>query len=107
MVNRKVKIRYIKAYDFKAALATGVFGGITSSGLINANFFSDRVVIPDSQTIELNEIGEPQGEPIDQKDGDIVREMQSGVLMDVNTARVIAGWIQDKIKEHEEKIPKL
>jgi len=105
MPNRKVKIKYIKAYDFKATLATGVYGGISANGLINANFFVDRVVLPQYQNVEIDENGETIGVPIDEKDADIAREVICSILFDLNSAKVITDWLQSKIKEHESKLP--
>jgi len=103
MAQKKIKIRYIKSYDFKASLATGVYGGITSTGLISANFFIDRPVIPDSQDVEIEEeTGTVIGDPVDHKDGDLVRELQFGTLMDINSAKIIVKWLESKIKQHEE-----
>jgi hypothetical protein len=101
MANKSVKIRYIKAYDFKIALATGVFGGLTSNGLINVNFFHERTVIPDSQIVELDDDGNQVGRPIDEKDGDLTRELQSGILLDVKTAKIVLEWLQGKLEQHE------
>ncbi len=106
MANRNIKIRYLKAYDYKASLATGVYGGITANGMINANFFTDRTILPDSQLIEVDDKGVPIGLPKDQKDGDLLREVQTGILMDVNTAKVIVAWLDSKIEEFEKNFPK-
>jgi hypothetical protein len=105
MANRNIKIRYLKSYDYKASLATGVYGGITANGMINANFFTDRTVLPDSQIIEVDENGVQIGLPKDQKDGDLLREVQFGALMDVNTAKVIVAWLDSKIEEYEKNFP--
>lgn len=102
MANKKLKIRYIKAYDFKISLATGVFGGITANGLINANFFHERAVLPDSQIIEVDEKGVQQGKPVDEKEGDIMRELQTGILLDMNTTKVIIKWLEGKVREFEQ-----
>jgi hypothetical protein len=106
MANRTIKIKYLKAHDFKTSMATGVYGGVTNNGLINANFFTDRSVIPDYQTIEIDESGVPQGPPKDQRDSDLIREVQFSALMDVGTARVIVAWLDSKIQEYETKFPK-
>lgn len=103
---RKIEIRYFKAYDFKAFLATGVYGGISGNGLINANFFTDRVVIPNSQIVEIDENGIPIGQPVDSKEGDLAREVQTALLMDVGTAKIVVAWLQSRIKEHEDIINK-
>ena len=101
MESKKVKIRYIKAYDFKTSLATGVYGGVAPNGLININFFNDRAVLPDSETIEINEQGLQIGTLIEVKDGDIARELQTGILLDVNTARIVVRWLESRIREQE------
>ncbi len=106
MANRNIKIRYLKSYDYKASLATGVYGGITANGMINANFFTDRTILPDSQLIEVNDSGVQIGLPKDQKDGDLLREVQTGILMDLNTAKVIVAWLDSKIEEFEKNFPK-
>lgn len=106
MANRSIKIRYLKSYDYKASLATGVYGGITANGMINANFFTDRSVLPDSQLIEVDDKGVQIGLPKDQKDGDLLREVQTGILMDVNTAKVVVAWLDSKIEEFEKNFPK-
>lgn len=101
MGKKSIKIKYIKSYDYKTVLTTGIYGGLANSGLINANFFTDRTIIPKSQTIEINDAGEPIGIPIEEKDGDMTREVQIGLLMDANTAKAVVSWLQAKIDEFE------
>jgi hypothetical protein len=105
MANRKLKIKYLKAPDFKTTLATGVYGGITGNGLINANFFTDRTIIPKYQVIEVSEGGVQIGLPVDERDGDLMREVQGGILMDIQTAKVIVAWLDSKIDEFEKNFP--
>ncbi len=107
MDKRDVKIRYLKSFDFKTTLATGVYGGLSPNGLINANFFTDRIVIPESETIKLDETGTQIGPSNEVKNGDIIREIHHGVLIDVNTAKVILNWLQNQIKEHEKFTKKI
>ena len=106
MKKKTVKIKYVKSNDFKTALATGVYGGLTSTGLINANFFTDRSIIPTHQEIEVDEEGRIHGTPKDTKDGHMVREVQFGTLLDMNTARIIIDWLNTKIDEFEKGFPK-
>lgn len=98
---KKVKIKFIKAYDFKTSMSTGVYGGITGNGLININFVTDRAVIPDFQEVEIDEGGRPSGLPKDFRDSDVVREVQFGTIMDITTAKVVAGWLNRKIEEYD------
>lgn len=106
MENKKIKIKYVKSHDFKTSLATGVYGGLTNNGMINANFFTDRSIIPTHQSLDVDEEGRAIGSPKDMKDGDMVREVQFGTLMDINTAKVIIGWLNTKIEEFEKSFPK-
>jgi hypothetical protein len=101
MGNKKVKIKYLQSHDFKVSLVMGVHGGISSNGLINANFFVDRTVIPDSQIVEIDEKGKILGQPVDEKNGDITREVLFGALLDVNSAKMIVSWLETQIKNHE------
>ena len=98
---KNIKIKYLKSHDYKVTLATGVYGGITNNGLINANFFTDRPAIPDFQTIEVDDKGRAIGKPQDVKDSDLVREVQFGTLLDIRTAKVVVAWLDAKIEEYE------
>lgn len=98
---KTIKIKYLKAYDYRSSLATGVYGNVTTNGLINVNFFSDRVVLPDHQLIPIDDQGRQIGKPEDVKDGDAVRDVHFGVLMDIDTAKLVIQWLETKIKEHE------
>src|SRR5258707_1041589 len=103
MPNTKlIKIKYLKSYDFKTSLVSGIHGGTGTNGLINANFFVDRAAIPDSQIMETTETGvliKVNGET---KESDITREVQFGALFDINTAKAFVIWLQARINEYEE-----
>ena len=101
---KTVKIKYLKAHDFKTSLTTGVYGGITGNGLINVNFFTDRAVIPDYQQVDVDDKGRTLGIPKDVRDSDAIREVQFGTMMDINTAKVIVAWLDSKIDEHDKFI---
>lgn len=101
MATRKTKIRYIKAYDYKVSLANGFYGGFNTNGLFNLNFYTDRVVIPDSEEVEFDENNKKIGSTFE-KDGDSVREVQFGAVIDLKTAKMVADWLNRKVKEYEE-----
>jgi len=107
MPNKKVKVKYLKTYDFKIALVTGVYGGLGTNGLINANFFIDRVVIPNSQEFEIDDSGKQVTAAIDDKDCDVVREVQFGTFMDINTMKIFHDWLGKKIIEYDQLFPKV
>ena len=90
-------LNYIKADNFHSVLSTGVIGGITINSLIDLNFFTDRVTIPKSVTLEVDENGQQKEISRDTKTG-VIREVQFGVLMDVNTAKTLVEWLNNNIK---------
>jgi len=104
MATRVLKVRFIKSYDYKVGFSTGVHGGLSSNGLINMNFFVDRSVIPDSETVEIDEIGRKIRDIEKIKDGDAVREVQFGTLLDINSAKRVVKWLEERIKEYEDRI---
>jgi hypothetical protein len=106
MANRNIKIKYYKAHDFKTSLTTGIYGGVTPHGMINAHFFTDRNGLPDYETIELTDKGVQIGMPQQHKDGDFVREVQFGTLLDVATAKQVVDWLNQRIAEAEKNFPK-
>lgn len=93
-------IKYQKAYDFKTSFITGVLGGLSNNGLINASFFADRAALPDHQEVEIGENNSIL-KAKDIKENDIVRDVQFGCYMDINTAKLIKEWLEVRIKEYE------
>ena len=102
-MGKKIKVRYIKSNDYRVCFTTGVYGGINANGLINANFCVDRVVLPESETVELDENGKTIGPIITEKNGDSVREVQTGILMHIKTTKKVIDWLTKKVTEYESK----
>lgn len=101
--NTKITFHFKKSPDFKTALATGIYGGPTIQGLININFFVDRPPLPKSVSHEID--GERIGAEVEKevKNG-LIREVHSGILLDVNTAKSVVEWLNDKIEILENQI---
>lgn len=94
---------FIKGSDFKTVQGSGVFGGLTSSGQINMNFFTDRAPIPTRIVLDVDpNTGKVLGEKERETKNGIVREVHFGVLMDINTAKSTVEWLSEKIKQFEE-----
>lgn len=89
---------FVKNSDFRTVLASGIFGGVTPTGLINLNVFSDRAPIPKRITFEVDPgVGQLNNEvDRDSKEG-VIREVHFGMLIDINTARSIIEWLNQKI----------
>jgi hypothetical protein len=100
MLNKEVVISYVKTNDFKTTLINGVYGGISSNGLISANFFVERIPIPESETVTIDlESSRIVGPTTAVKTADVVREVQHGALLDVSTAEILIKWLQEKVTE--------
>lgn len=94
---QSITFNYIKADNFHSILATGVIGGITVNSLIDMNFFTDRVTIPQKITFEVQKSGIVSKEiGRDSKDGS-VREVHFGAIIDTKTAKSLIAWLNEKI----------
>lgn len=90
--------------SFREIHADGIYGGLTPRGLINLNFFAERFPIPKSTEFNLidnKKVGEKLEDSIDSKIG-IIREYEVGVYMQIEIAKNLSKFLQDKIKEFEE-----
>lgn len=96
----RVKFHFIKSPFFRVVHVDGVYGGITPHGYIHMAVFNERSAIPQLVEHELKD--RQVGPEIDRvsKEG-IVREIESDLLFDVETARSLAGWLTSKIEEVE------
>ncbi len=99
----KVETHYIKNHDFKTIEGSGIFGGLTNNGKINVNFFTDRAPIPKKIILEIDPLTGKIIQEIerDSKEG-IIREVQFGVLLNIDTAKNIVEWLTQKIDEYEQ-----
>jgi hypothetical protein len=95
----EIKQHFVKNNDFKTVPGSGVFGGITNSGLINMVIFTERVPLPENIILEIDdELGTIKREVSrDIKEG-TMRELQMGVLFDIETAKATADWLNSHVE---------
>lgn len=93
-----VPFHYIKSNQFRVIHADGVLGNVTPSGLIFVSFYSERGAIPQMMVHEISggQVGAEQLEERVSKKG-IVREVEVGAAMSVETATSVITWLQEKI----------
>jgi hypothetical protein len=96
---RSIKVKYIKTEDFKTVFSTGIYGGVGSNGLINMTFFVDTPAMPLFETANIDDQNKTVGERKSENDADIVREVQFGTMLDLNSAKQIYEWLGKKIEE--------
>ena len=92
--DKKLTITTVKGPDYKVMPAEGALGGVTPSQMFQINFYIEAPNIPVEVTHSLSEDGK-LGEQLSQvtQGGDIIREMQSAVLMTIPQAESLAHWI--------------
>lgn len=96
-----IDFHVIQSHDFKTLYASGLYSSTTLNGLVNLNFFIDRQPLPDLMTysIDNNVLGNEKTRII--RSG-IVREVQQGVVMDIQTAKNVITLLTSLIATHEQ-----
>jgi hypothetical protein len=94
-----VPFHYIKSNLFRVVHTDGAIGSITPAGLIFVGLYSERSAIPQIMVHEVTETGqvgpEHQDERVSKKG--IVREVEIGAMMSVDTANHLVTWLQERI----------
>lgn len=100
--DKTVDFHYIKNSDFKTVLADGTISSLTPAGYINLNFYLERFPIPDTITRKVKDgiVGEEIGQ-ISNRNG-IIREVNVGVVLDIETAKGVAKSLNELISKFDE-----
>ena len=100
----EIKFKYVYADNYNPAYINGAHGGLTPRGELVVNFYLERLDLPSSITHELLPNGalgsEVSQEPADTKNS-LVRFIESGIVLSYENARIIHGWLGERIKEME------
>lgn len=98
-----ITIHNIKNSLYRQVHVDGAHGGITPSGFINVNFFSQRGAIPKGTEFEVNSEGQITRpiKDIDNSKQGIIREFEFGTYMDINTCISIKEFLERKIEEYK------
>jgi hypothetical protein len=93
-----VQFHYIKSNAFRVGHVDGAIGSPTPSGLIFLALYNERAAIP-NMTVHDIESGQIGPERLDERVGKhgVVREIEFGAMMHVDTAKNLVTWLQEKI----------
>ncbi len=94
----RIRVKFHVPDDHKLHFATSVWGGINAKGMVEINFLHDRPAIPEVSVDHLDENGNVIKSEADYSGYDFVRVVQTGVVMDIDSARSFLKWLQDKIE---------
>ena len=103
-VGGEISFQYTYADYFRDYYANGVWGGINPHGEDIMNFFLEKNEPPEEtkhRLTDANTLEEISRKPEKQL---IVRELQAGIVLNLNVARSIRGWLDDKIRAMESTI---
>jgi len=101
-----ITFHYIKSNFFRVIYADGAFGGINPQGLIRMALYNERTPIPQTTVQPVTPEGRLGDELIDRRTAreGFVREVEVDVLLNINTAKSLIVWLQDKVKVLEAAI---
>jgi hypothetical protein len=100
----QLEFDYIKSNFFRVVYVDGVFGGISPRGMMAFAFYNERAPIPRKTAVTMVD-GIPQFGPgptsaervIDTRTG-IVREVETEVVMSIESAEALHRWLGEKIE---------
>lgn len=95
----EVKFHFEFDKDYRIVASNGVWGGITSRGDLQLDFFVERVGIPNSVVNVVTKDGTLSGEISRDPPRQFVRRLQMGVLMTLEDAERLHTFLAGRIKE--------
>ena len=105
-VAKIIKFHYSRTPSYRNYHVDGVFGGLNAKGNLHIELFNEKNPLPKTVTQEITKSG-VFGKEIkrEQQDG-ILREIECGLTLDIQTAISLRSWLDTKIKQFEEIIKK-
>ena len=99
-----LQFTYFKSNLFRVIHADGAIGGLVHRGSIFMNLFSERLPIPQQQAFQLKQdgrVGDEINEKRVEREG-VIREVEVGVVLQLNTAKALRRWLDKYIKKADE-----
>lgn len=98
-----IKYKYIFKDDYNPRYANGAYGGLTPRGEISINFFYERPALPKEQIHEMQDgnIGQLISNVPADNAATLVRVIENGVILNLQTAKQVVSWLQLKIETIE------
>ena len=99
---RQIKFKYVFPENYNPIYCNGAFGGISTHGEIIANFFLERMPIPNSMTNSVNPDGSLGGvvsvdpETLEET---VIRHVSTGIILNEESAKALHIWLGNQIQE--------
>lgn len=98
---KELFIHYKKLDNYRSFHADGFFGGPTPRGMLYIEPFIDRGITPKITKLVLSTDGHVSKEEVVECLEGAIREIECGIVMDLNTAKELQRWLGEKITEIE------
>ena len=96
----EMRVEYRKSNFFRVIRADGVHGGLGPNGrVIHLGFFTERRPIPDAEIYNVKEGVIGDRVRVEVTDAIVIREMETSLLLDLDTAISVHKWLGEKIKQ--------
>jgi len=99
-VGEKIKFHYEKSNLFRVIHVDGAVGGLTPTLDVFVSIYSQRAPIPKVMVQKVSPNGQLGDEVVEervQKEG-VFREVEVGLMMNLNVARALFQWLGEKIE---------
>jgi hypothetical protein len=93
----QLKFKYVIPDNISDRYVNGLWGGVTPRNEINIHFYSERHPIPKESIYKKIESAEANQSEEHVFGGDVIRLIQSSIVMELETAIGLRNWLDDKI----------
>jgi hypothetical protein len=103
---KEIDVHYLKTPNYRTFHVDGVFGGLTPNRFLYLELFLQRLATPQIIKHAVTNDGK-LGEEIQRigKKG-LIREIEAGLVMDLQVAKILRDWLDKRIKEFSQKVGK-
>ena len=97
---KKIRYKYVMDDSVRMSTAHGVWGGINPQGEIELNFYEESDSLPQWSECLVAPDGWLGPEMMDEENlevREVVRRINTRVLLNYNTARAVLEWLEDRV----------
>ena len=97
---KKIRYKYVMDDSVRMSTAHGVWGGINPQGEIELKFNDERDSLPQWSECQEATDGSLGPEMMDEENlevREVVRRINTRVLLNYNTARAVLEWLEDRV----------
>ncbi len=104
---KRITFNYHFDDNYNPEYVNGAYGGIGPKGELIVNFYLERQGIPKSHTHEVKEDGSLDSPIVgnqQKSEFNVIRYINTGIILNLDSAKQIYNWLGQKIDEFENMI---